>query len=1180
MSGAGPLVGGLVGAGVGFAIGGPAGAQFGFVVGAMAGRMIENEVSDVNDSFTTESLGGIDLTSVNIGKMQPLIWGTDRVAGNIIWNSPRVSIETRTEGTAAGGKGGFGGPSAQPATSSITYRIDLAIGISGRPIESVKRIWADATLIFDDSNQDNVTIVAGTPTGDISPTPLDEAPVKIAQHADSAQEFILFRGTEVQEPSSHIETFEGVGNVPGYRGVAYMLMKNLDLGSLGRVPNFTFEVAVGKDPGNEPVDVVAAAGQIIIVYPNSTIEASAASNTLAIIYNSFDIEPTLQLEIEAAEPLQIEPGTVNESAGAYILQDDQTIASMLTSGGVTQPGHPYRTAQEIEFEIDLGVQSFRMQRIGSAVQIPFDLAVMTLDTNDEAMTAEFDSSDATAAPVIKRVTTAANPKDAWHNVNQSGFFYVSCSGAGVVQRWSNFQFGSLLDTITVGNNPTELIEAPVNARMWVCNTNDDTVQHFITAGDVSAPIAVGVTPTAMAIATDDFLWVLNSGTPSSVTRILSSSPFTVQGTFLLPGSGSAIIAGINNDVWVSDLVNNKVYRVESDGTITTSTVPRGPTRMAVDSNSGDLYVISPKARTFTRINADATIAQTPENRNGLACVVRQLNELAGLSSNQIDVDGLDNTPVNMSLLRLGAARIPLENLATAFGFLGIESNGTLKYFFKGGTPIATIPEASLAAKQDEPGEESLVIKRLQEIEVPNKVTVVHRNALRNYQQDTQNLQNGTIITPVNPIVVNTPIVLDSIQARNLSEVLLYEAIQGRTGFSFKLPHKFALIEPGDIIDITSRGVQHRLRVTSMVQNQRGELEFEGIRHRSFIYQDFVGVPGDALEGGGVIGQTDVDVVFVDAPPLNRNDTQGARYFSAFESIGVGVFQPTTLYESVDNQATFQAIKTVFIPAIVGSALSVLAAGPPNIFDEANTVDIRLSSESHQLDTLSELEVLNGSNMASLGSEILFFRTATLIAARTYRLSNLIRGRRGTESLTGSHSLSEDFVLLDAVVQSDMLNTYDPARFEVQADFKVVPTNVGIDQVTAVQFTPLATALKSWAPVLRAPVRDVPATLDWTINWLHRSRQNGDWLNLVGISYDADDAKFYTVTIYTSAFTIPKRIFTTPVFPVAEGLRSQVYTVAEQVEDFGGAQAIIFFGITQHVTSTIPGFEIRAASDDF
>ena len=58
----------------------------------------------------------------------------------------------------------------------------------------------------------------------------------------------LYKGTEDQNPDPTIESYEGVGSTPAYRGLAYVVIEDFPLANYGnRIPNFTFEVKRKKN---------------------------------------------------------------------------------------------------------------------------------------------------------------------------------------------------------------------------------------------------------------------------------------------------------------------------------------------------------------------------------------------------------------------------------------------------------------------------------------------------------------------------------------------------------------------------------------------------------------------------------------------------------------------------------------------------------------------------------------------------------------------------------------------------------------------------------------------------------------------------------------------------------------------------------------------------------------------
>jgi hypothetical protein len=97
---------------------------------------------------------------------------------------------------------------------------------------------------------------------------------------------------------------------------------------------------------------------------------------------------------------------------------------------------------------------------------------------------------------------------------------------------------------------------------------------------------------------------------------------------------------------------------------------------------------------------------------------------------------------------------------------------------------------------------------------------------------------------------------------------------------------------------------------------------------------------------------------------------------------------------------------------MGRARTRLPGADPASWDRLGQVEVELIAEAMWLEGRSEASVLAGSNMALLGEEIMQFTTAEALGNRRFRLSGLLRGRRGTEHAVAGHALDERFVLLD------------------------------------------------------------------------------------------------------------------------------------------------------------------------
>ena len=225
---------------VGTAIGSTVGAPtMGAQLGRMAGTAIESRGSGVSARRHHEGarLEDLAVQTSTYGRMIPQVFGSVRIAGNVIWSRPIKEVATTATIRSGGGKGGRvggGGGSSQRTTTETTYQyfVTLAIAIAEGEITRLDRVWADAKLL------------------DLS-----------------TGNYRIYLGTETQLPDPAMEAVYGVGKVPAYRGLAYVVIEDFPLAAFGnRIPNFSFEVtrkALQKDVGDAPVEAMVKSLMLI-----------------------------------------------------------------------------------------------------------------------------------------------------------------------------------------------------------------------------------------------------------------------------------------------------------------------------------------------------------------------------------------------------------------------------------------------------------------------------------------------------------------------------------------------------------------------------------------------------------------------------------------------------------------------------------------------------------------------------------------------------------------------------------------------------------------------------------------------------------------------------------------------------------------------------------------------------
>ncbi|MEN3792942.1 glycoside hydrolase/phage tail family protein [Fulvimarina sp. MAC3] len=186
---------------IGGSIGGPLGAILGRAAGALAGSAIDSALFGKTEKREGPRLDAVRFMQADEGGGIARVYGTARIAGQIIWGT-RFEEDVDTER-----HGGKGGPPSVDVTT-YSYFGNVAVGLCEGPIAGIRRIWADGEEI--DQTRYDIRV---------------------------------YRGNETQNPDPLIEAKQGAGNAPAYRGLAYLVFERLPLELWGnRIPQISCEV--------------------------------------------------------------------------------------------------------------------------------------------------------------------------------------------------------------------------------------------------------------------------------------------------------------------------------------------------------------------------------------------------------------------------------------------------------------------------------------------------------------------------------------------------------------------------------------------------------------------------------------------------------------------------------------------------------------------------------------------------------------------------------------------------------------------------------------------------------------------------------------------------------------------------------------------------------------------------
>jgi hypothetical protein len=487
-----------------------------------------------------------------------------------------------------------------------------------------------------------------------------------------------------------------------------------------------------------------------------------------------------------------------------------------------------------------------------------------------------------------------------------------------------------------------------------------------------------------------------------------------------------------------------------------------------------------------------------------------------------------------------APRAMIEPLALAYAFDATAADGTLRFVPRGGEPVMEIAEDELV----DAGRVALSrLTRAQETELPRQVSFGFSDPLTDYRRaavTSRKLVGGASRMLHSDLAVIT----DDAAATRRAEIWLQDLWAGRESAEFALGMQALKLAPGDVVALTLQGRRRLFEIDGLVDTQSRQVTARSIDPEVFAMP--MAVPRMRRPAmPAALGQ--VAAFALNLPVIDPAAPDVLTRLAVFANPWPGA---VAIWSSTDG-ASFQVAAVAAALALVRETLDALPAGPLARWDRAHGFRVRLYGGA--LASLSEARVLAGGNAAALRHpdgawEVIQFAQAELVDGNTYRLSQLLRGQAGSEpSMAPSLPAGAAFVLLDRrlVTIASGLDRLDRAM-----PLRLVGQGRSHDDATAVALTvtPVATALKPWAPVQLRARREADGV---HITWIRRSRLDGDgW----GIEVPLGEGiEAYRLDIFADAVVVRTLDVATS---------QALYAIADEIADFGAPQATLHVRVAQ------------------
>ncbi|MGE0109104.1 MAG: phage tail protein [Bdellovibrionales bacterium] len=1081
LSSVGRSVGNMIMPGVG-------GRVFSYL-GAQAGKEIDKEIGLTADTSSDNRLDSFSVQDSQYGLAIPVLYGRVRVAGNMIWASDLIESEHEE-----GGLGKGGGYSLSSSTS-YTYSIHCAVALGSGEIGGIQTIWADSKIIYQNGVWKSGVVGSAS----------------------------VYTGASDQDVDPLMESYCGSGNVPAYRGMAYIVLESLELSNFGnRIPNLSFEVIPKTITGNPEWLGAIDPSLSISGYTNLhggalplTIEGGSVT-ARTVLTCGYELEGGVgrfvicEVDVSGDTPVELV----------------RTVGPGCSMGGVAS--HHWALAPDgrfvfIGFQDSVAPYHFYMMIYDSQARVfgtPFSIDMEYLDyrqilwIDPQRVVFTETQGDMRGLRVMMR---------AGLSVVDLGFYNVWGIGSKLGRRAVGFaQFvpcddGFLHITANAQSNFTCLYAVPIS---WVDNDLVVGASYILSNNIV---FSSGSAPYNRLLQTGEEEWTfihtcttdisLMSFVPGKEASYIKRNwtMISVDDTYGIAKTLAPVAFG-NHIIILEKPYYDIVYR------LTDIALTEGGFDVVVDQVEVDNADTSEAYFSLSYIGANRMmfLAHNNEGNWGNHAIIRRRNTgdtldhivcdlllRAGYEAEDFDVSALAGIEVDGYVIsREMSASSSLALLQYYEPFDLVERDGQL-VAVRRGTESAIEIDVSETGADEWPAVlkkplASLAQTRAQEMDLPVELTVDVLDASRDYEVGTYRARRLSAQGGPRGTKVTLPIVCTATKAKRIAARLLYQFWAMRTSYNFALSHAFLELDPADVVSIEG----HKIRITEIIA-KGGVLAVTG-----------VSAEGDALlsevdaESGSYDNVSSLSVVpsvlyLMDIPLLRNEDNQSGVYVAVTGSDG---WSGATLWRSADG-ANFTEKTSFDKPAIAGTATSSLADGICHYYDFKNTVRVQLYQGT--LSSCSEEQLLDGANVALLGGEIIQYRTASLIEPGLYELSGLLRGRQGTENQASTHRIGEAFVVLSSTrVQ------FIPALLSernVRFHFRAVSYGMTIGKAVNLPITYDMETLRPLAPVHISGVRVSGAGSDCEISWVRRARMNASWVDYIDVPLDEEE-ELYDVEI--------------------------------------------------------------------
>ena len=591
------------------------------------------------------------------------------------------------------------------------------------------------------------------------------------------------------------------------------------------------------------------------------------------------------------------------------------------------------------------------------------------------------------------------------------------------------------------------------------------------------------------------------------------------------------------------------------------------------------------------------VQMTKDGTTSLVDILGSVCQQAGLTTDQFDcTSNVDDTKFQgFAISSNTSGREIFMELQKVFPFSTAESGYKVVFSSLNQLPRQVIRREDLGAHADtDPLPASVETTITSDYELPQRINLKYQESSRSYSPNT--LYAARYNTPSRQIEdLDVTIALDRNDAQHYVNNLLGNRMLARRQYKLMLPRKYVTLEPTDTFKMPNKYNPNVLDAYFCTQVNVGANGLLEVHASDFAWQDPSIKPVDqttpdldvATSGNTALPTTCPTLAYMfDGPLLSDTAPDQPGFYVVLAGIQnewqggqlqVDEASQTTAeayggsWSSPSSGSQWQAISANSLNVPVGVCMGALS---PNVigsyWDRESVLMVKIYN-GMTLQAANEDDMLSQTlNATLIGNEIVAYADVQDMGNGVYKLTNFLRGLKGTERQIGNHASGDRFVRLTSAMQRVLTSK---AEMNVQDTFQAISLMADNSGVAPFTFTNTGNSYRPYTPYVYERFRDKD-TGDVRISWWPRVRQNGQWLSGSDVQLTANDSpESYQIDVCTDASdqTVVKTYTVTGTLGA-----SWTYTAAMQTADLGAPSSKVYLAVYQMSIAIGRGFGIGVA----